>query len=124
MKIRSASPFEERYGFCRARRDGNVVNVAGTAPITQDGSPTPDSAYEQMMLCGAIALDAMASLGAGAEHVVRTRMFVTSADDSDAIGRAHGQLFGAGTPVATMVVVAGLLDPSWKVEIEVEALLP
>lgn len=123
MKVRSASPFEERYGFCRARRDGNVVNVAGTAPITQDGSPTPDSAYDQMMLCGTIALEAMASLGAGPEHVVRTRMFVTSADDSDAIGRAHGELFGTGTPVATMVVVAGLLDPTWKVEIEVEALL-
>ena len=123
MKVHSASPFEQRYGFCRARRDGNVINVAGTAPITQDGEPTPAGAFEQMMLCGRIALDAMADLGAGAEHVVRTRMYITDASYSNDVGRAHGELFAAGTPVATMVVVAGLLDPSWKVEIEVEALV-
>jgi len=124
MRVHSASPFEQRYGFCRARRDGDVINVAGTAPITQDGAPSPESAYEQMMLCGRIALAAIDELGGGAQHVVRTRMYITDANYSDDVGRAHGELFSSAAPVATMVVVAGLLEPAWKVEIEVEAIVP
>ena len=117
----SASPYERRYGFCRAIRLGDRVEVSGTAPIPQDGSATPPSAYEQMVLCGEIAIDALAQLGATVNDVVRTRMFLTSASDQDDIGRAHEQVFGEASPAATMVVVAGLLDPNWKVEIEVEA---
>lgn len=121
--VHSASPFEERYGFSRALKVGDRVEVAGTAPIPQDGGPVPESAHDQMLLCGRIALDALASLGATAEDVVRTRMFITDAADADEIGTAHRQVFGAGMPVATMVVIAGLLDPAWKVEIEVEAVV-
>ncbi|MFP5333425.1 MAG: Rid family hydrolase [Acidimicrobiia bacterium] len=121
--VRSASPFEERYGFCRARRVGDRVEVAGTAPIPQGGGPLPISAHDQMLLCGRIALDAMAQLGASAADVVRTRMFITDPADADEVGTAHREVFGRGTPVATMVVVAALLDPAWKVEIEVEAVL-
>jgi len=76
-----------------------------------------------MLLCGRIALDALASLGATVEDVVRTRMFITDASDADEIGTAHREVFGAGAPVATMVVIGGLLDPAWKVEIEVEAVV-
>lgn len=123
QRVHSASPFEDRYGFSRALRVGNRVEVAGTAPIPQDGGPVPESAHEQMLLCGRIALDALASLGASAEDVVRTRMFITDAVDADEIGTAHRRVFGPGEPVATMVVVAGLLDPAWKVEIEVEAIV-
>jgi enamine deaminase RidA (YjgF/YER057c/UK114 family) len=65
----------------------------------------------------------MQRLGAGPEDVVRTRLFITDPADADAVGTAHRTLFGVGEPVATMVVVAGLLDPAWKVEIEVEALV-
>jgi enamine deaminase RidA (YjgF/YER057c/UK114 family) len=122
-RVRSASSFEDRYGFCRARRIGNRVVVAGTAPIPQDGSETPADPHEQMLLCGRIALDAMQRLGAGPEDVVRTRLFITDPADADAVGTAHRTLFGVGEPVATMVVVAGLLDPAWKVEIEVEAIV-
>jgi enamine deaminase RidA (YjgF/YER057c/UK114 family) len=74
-----------------------------------------------MLLCGAIALRAMRELGAGTEDVVRTRMFITDPGLADEVGRAHGVLFGQASPVATMVVVAALLDSRWKVEIEVEA---
>ncbi len=120
---RSASPFETRYGFARAVRVGDLIRVAGTAPIQQDGSPTPDSPFDQMMLCGRVALAAIEELGGRADGVVRTRMYVTEASDADEIGRAHFELFGAATPPATMVVVAALLDPTWKVEIEVEAVV-
>jgi enamine deaminase RidA (YjgF/YER057c/UK114 family) len=62
-------------------------------------------------------------VGAAPEHVVRTRIYITDADYADAVGRMHGKVFGEVRPVATMVVVAGLLDPRWKVEIEAEAML-
>ena len=117
----SASPYERLYGFCRAVRVGDRIEVSGTAPIPQDGSPAPVSAFDQMVLCGEIALEALRQLGASVDDVVRTRMFITSAADQDDIGRAHEQVFGKASPAATMVVVAGLLDSSWKVEIEVEA---
>lgn len=122
-RIRSASIFEERYGFCRAVRVRDRIEVAGTAPIPQDGSPTPMDAHGQMLLCGQIAIDALERLGGAATDVIRTRMFITDPADADAIGTAHEALFGAARPVATLVVVAGLLDPEWRVEIEVEAVV-
>ncbi|MDH3194604.1 MAG: Rid family hydrolase [Acidimicrobiia bacterium] len=121
--VHSASPFEERYGFSRAVRTGNVIRVAGTAPIPQDGSHTPDSPFDQMLLCGRIALAAVEELGGEAGDVVRTRMYITDAAFAEEVGRAHHQLFQSSTPPATMVVVAALLDPAWKVEIEIEAAL-
>jgi enamine deaminase RidA (YjgF/YER057c/UK114 family) len=119
----SASPYERLYGFCRAVRVGDRIEVSGTAPIPQDGAASPSGAFDQMALCGEIAVQALAQLGGSVTDVVRTRMFITSAADQDEIGRAHNQVFGDASPAATMVVVAGLLDPSWKVEIEVEAQL-
>ncbi len=76
-----------------------------------------------MLLCGRIALSAIAELGGSPDHVVRTRMYIVDAADSDEIGRAHASLFGSAPPVATMVVVGGLLDSRWRVEIEVEAVV-
>lgn len=119
----SESPFEQRYGFCRAMRVGNRIEVSGTAPIPQDGSQTPSSAFDQMVLCGDIATEALTRLGGSVADVVRTRMYITSPADQDEIGRAHRQVFGDTSPAATMIVVAGLLDPSWRVEIEVEAVI-
>jgi enamine deaminase RidA (YjgF/YER057c/UK114 family) len=77
-----------------------------------------------MLRCGEIAIDALEELGATASDVVRIRMYITDAQVADEVGRAHRELFGAASPAATMVVVAGLLDPAWLVEIEVEAVAP
>jgi enamine deaminase RidA (YjgF/YER057c/UK114 family) len=101
-------------------RDGRHVYVAGTAPV---GIESPDP-YEQAKGCLAIIVDALRELGAGPEHVVRTRVYVVDAGDWEAVGRAHGELFGVHRPASAMLVVAGLLDPAWKVEIEADALLP
>ncbi|MCP4967650.1 MAG: RidA family protein [bacterium] len=122
IQVESGSPYEKLYGFSRGLRRGRRVEIAGTAPIPEPGEAVAESAYDQMLRCGEIAIKALGQLGSSADEVVRTRMFITDADDADAIGRAHGELFGAVRPVATMVVVAALLDPAWKVEIEVEAL--
>jgi enamine deaminase RidA (YjgF/YER057c/UK114 family) len=120
---RSGSPFEGRYGFSRAVRVGERVIVSGTAPVPPDGEPVAAGARAQMLRCGQIALAAMAELGAGAGDVVRTRMFVVDAGDADEVGDAHAELFGVAAPAATMVVVSGLLDPAWLVELEVEAVI-
>jgi enamine deaminase RidA (YjgF/YER057c/UK114 family) len=96
------------------------VVVAGTAPIWPDGSVDPD-AYVQAQRCLEIIGTALNEAGASFDDVVRTRMFITDLSDQDAIGRAHGAIFGRIRPAATMVVVAGLLDLRWKVEIEAEA---
>jgi enamine deaminase RidA (YjgF/YER057c/UK114 family) len=120
--ISSGSPYEPVFGFSRALRVGNRVLVAGTAPIWPDGSCDPDPEV-QARRCFAIILEALRQAGAGAEHVVRTRVFITDAADADAIGRVHGAVFRDVRPAATMVVVAGLLDPRWKVEIEAEAIV-
>lgn len=121
-RVRSGSPFEEEFGFCRALRVGTRVFVAGTAPIWPDGSVDPDPAV-QMRRCLEIAQTALAEVGATLTDVVRTRMFIVDASDAGAIGAVHGEFFAGSPPVATMVVVAALLDPRWRVEVEVDALV-
>ena len=121
-QVESGSPYEKLYGFSRGLRRGSRVEVSGTAPIPPPGDPVAETAYEQMLRCGEIVVRALEQLGSSADEVVRTRMFITDPADADEIGRAHGELFGVARPVATMVVVAGLLDPAWKVELEVEAI--
>ena len=122
-RIRSGSPFEATYGFSRAIRVGERVLVSGTAPVPPPGEAVAETATDQMRRCGEIITAALAEAGATLVEVVRTRMFITDPADADAIGAVHAELFSAAAPAATMVVVAALLDPSWKVEVEVEAVL-
>jgi len=119
-RVRSGSPYEGRYGFSRAVRTGDRVVVAGTAPVWPDGSCDPDPAA-QARRCLAIVGRALADAGARIDDVVRTRVYLTDAADADAVGAVHGEVFRDARPAATMVVVAGLLDPRWKVEVEAEA---
>jgi enamine deaminase RidA (YjgF/YER057c/UK114 family) len=121
-RVASGSPYEPTIGFCRAMRVGDRLLVAGTAPIWPDGPCDPDPQV-QARRCFEIILEAVRQLGGEARHVVRTRMFLTDASYADAVGAAHGEVSAEIRPVATMVVVAGLLDPRWKVEIEAEAIL-
>ncbi len=120
--IRSGAPHEERYGYSRAVRVGSRLLVSGTAPVWPDGSCDPDPGAQARRCCE-IIVAALAELGAAAGDVVRTRMFVTNATYADAVGDAHREAFGDAGPAATMVVVAALLDPRWKVEIEAEAVV-
>jgi enamine deaminase RidA (YjgF/YER057c/UK114 family) len=122
-RVTTGSAYEDRYGFSRAVRAGDQVLVAGTAPIWPDGSCDPDPAA-QMRRCCEIVVEALRQLDASAADVVRTRMFVTDAANADATGAVHREFFGEARPAATMVVVAGLLDPRWKVELEAEAFAP
>ncbi|MDP9495771.1 MAG: RidA family protein [Actinomycetota bacterium] len=122
FNISSGSPFEPLIGFSRAVRVGDRVLVAGTAPIWPDGDVDPDPVI-QARRCLEIILDALYQAGAQASDVVRTRSFLTDVSYADAVGLAHGEVFGQVLPASTMVVVAGLLDERWKVEIEAEAIV-
>lgn len=118
--VPAVSPQAATVGYSRAVRDGRFVHVAGTAPVGCDsGDP-----YEQAKRCLEIVADALRELGAGPEHVVRTRVYLVDPGDWEAVGRAHGELFGNHLPASAMLVISGLLDPAWKVEIEADALLP
>ena len=118
----SGSPWEEKVGFSRAVRVDDRVWVSGTAPVWPDGSCEPDAAA-QARRCFEIIEAALAEVGARLEHVVRTRMFITDPADAVAVGAVHSSHFSKTRPSATMVVVGGLLDPRWRVEIEAEALI-
>jgi enamine deaminase RidA (YjgF/YER057c/UK114 family) len=117
--IPGTSPYEPIIGFSRAVRIGNMVHVSGTGPVGAEEL----SAAEQTRVVLRIIEDALTQAGASFEHVVRTRMFLAHVEDWEEVGRAHGEVFGTIRPAATMVVAA-LLNPKWRVEIEAEAVLP
>ena len=109
-------------GFSRGVRVGSTIAVAGTAPVWPDGQVDPDPAA-QARRCWEIALTALTELGGQVTDVVRTRMYVVRADVSEAVGAVHGEVFASVRPASTMVVVAGLLDPRWVVEVELDAVV-
>lgn len=123
QRIHSETALEGRYGYCRAVIAGDRVIVSGTAPIWPDGHCDPDPGI-QARRCLEIIETALREAGSSMEDVVRTRMFVTDAADGEAIGTAHAEAFAASPPATSMIVVAGLLDERWKVEIEAEAIRP
>ena len=118
QNIPGTSPYEPIIGFSRAVRIGNVVHVSGTGPVGAEDL----SAAEQTRAVLALIERALAQAGATFEHVVRTRMFLAHVEDWEEIGRAHGEVFGTIRPASTMVVAA-LLNPKWRVEIEAEAVV-
>lgn len=122
--IASGSPFEPVIGFSRAVVDGHHVVVSGTAPVMPEGGEPPADAYGQSKRVLEIIVAALAEAGAGPQHVVRTRTYLTDAGDWEAAGRAHGEVFAGVRPASTMIVVSGFLDPRWVVEMEADAILP
>jgi enamine deaminase RidA (YjgF/YER057c/UK114 family) len=121
-RVASGSPYEPTVGFSRAVRDGDVIAVAGTAPIWPDGHVDPDPLV-QARRCWEIALAALAELGGTPADVGRTRTYLTDRAVEAAASQAHGEHFADIRPASTMLVVAGLLDPRWVVEVEVDAVV-
>ena len=119
QNISGGSPYEPIIGFSRAVRVGNSVHLAGTGPVGADN----EDAAGQTRRIFAIAAEALAKAGASLNDVVRTRMYLTHVQDWEAVGRVHGEFFGTTRPAATMVVVAALLNPAWRIEIEMDAVI-
>ena len=122
QRVSSGSPFEPIAGFSRAVRVGDRVVVAGTAPIWPDDTVDP-SVEAQTRRCLEIIGTALDEVGSGYADVVRTRLFMIDAADFPEVARVHGEVFGAIRPACTGLVVAGLLDPRWRIEIEAEAVV-
>jgi enamine deaminase RidA (YjgF/YER057c/UK114 family) len=121
-KISSGGPFEASVGYSRAVALGDSCWVAGTTDAGPDGvSAHPGDARAQARAIIGIAERALGEAGFGLDDVVRTRMFVVRRDDIPAVTAAHGEVFRAIRPAATLVLVPGLMDPSFLVEIEFEA---
>ena len=120
-RFRSASPYESLVGFSRAVRRGSRIVVSGTAPLDEDGETVIGDSYIQAKRCFEIILEAIEALGGSREDVIRTGLFGIDAGEWGGVSRAHGEVFRDTYPAATMVVVKGLLDPRWRVEIEAEA---
>ncbi|HUY82141.1 MAG TPA: RidA family protein [Acidobacteriaceae bacterium] len=119
QNIAGSSPYESIIGFSRAVRVGNQVHVSGTGPVGADDADAAKQTRHTLELIRA----ALEKAGAGMEDVVRTRMYLTHVGDWEAVGRAHGEVFGAIRPAATMVVVATLLNPKWRIEMEADAVI-
>jgi enamine deaminase RidA (YjgF/YER057c/UK114 family) len=113
------SPFEPVIGFSRAVRVGDTIYVSGTGPVGADDADAATQARHTLEIIRSV----LARAGSGMEDVVRTRMYLTRVEDWEAVGRAHGEVFGEIRPAATMVVVAKLLNPAWRVEIEADAVV-
>src|SRR5579863_3431804 len=119
QNISGESPYEPIIGFSRAVRVGNAVHLAGTGPVGADHL----DAEAQTRRVFAIASEALQKAGASLDDVVRTRMYLTHVEDWEAVGRVHGEFFATIRPAATMVVVAKLLNPAWRIEIEMDAVI-
>ncbi|HTD96482.1 MAG TPA: RidA family protein [Edaphobacter sp.] len=117
--IPGTSPYEPIIGFSRAVRIGNHIHVSGTGPVGADEADVS----EQTDRCLNLIATALNNAGSSIEHVYRTRMYLTRAEDWEAAGRVHGKFFSIIRPAATMVVVAALLDPRWRIEIEADAVI-
>ena len=124
VTVSTGAPWEKTVGYCRAVRVGDHVAVSGTAPVGDDGEVVGvGDAYAQARRCIEIIERALSEAGASLDNVVRTRMFVTDISQWEAIGKAHGEAFGAIRPATSMVEVSALIDPDMLVEIEADAII-
>ncbi len=120
----SGAPWESIVGYSRAVRVGPHIAVSGTAPVGDAGELVGEGdAYLQAKRCIQIIARSLEQAGAGLEHVVRTRMFVTDVELWSDVARAHHEAFGSIMPATTMVEVSRLIDPGMLVEIEADAIV-
>jgi len=123
IRVSSGNPMEASVGYSRASRVGRTIAVSGTVAVWPDGHVDPDPGAQARRALEIVAA-ALAEVGASVADVVRTRIYVVDAADFPAVAAVHGEVFGDLRPACTALVVAALLDPRWRVEIEADAVAP
>jgi enamine deaminase RidA (YjgF/YER057c/UK114 family) len=118
----TGSSYEFRFGYSRAVRHGNVIRVAGTAGLGEDGQVVSDDVVEQMQRALEIVGAALTDLGGSFEDVIMTRIYVADERDIDSVAVIHGDIFREIRP-ATSVLKVGFIDRRILVEIEAEAIV-
>jgi len=122
--VSTGSPYEPIVGISRAVRIGNVIAVAGTAPLGSDGKTVGVSdAKAQARRCFEISRAALEQLGATMQDVIRTRILLTRIEDWKAVAEIHGEFFRDIRPVNTIVQISRFIDPEWLIETEVDAVV-
>lgn len=123
--VSSGAMWESIVGYSRAVRVGSWVSVAGTTAAAEGGGAVGgDDVGAQTREALRRITVALQQAGAGLEHVVRTRMYVTDIGRWEEVGRAHGQVFAEIRPATSMVEVSRLIDPALLVEIGADAIIP
>ena len=122
--ISTGGKWEPIIGYSRAVKVGPFVFVSGCTAATPNGLVGKGDAYAQAVQTLATIKDALERAGCSLGHVVRTRIYVTRMSDWQAVGKAHGEVFGEVRPATAILEVKGLIDPEMLVEIEADAIVP
>jgi len=124
LNISSGSAYEKPIGFSRAVRIGNIISVAGTAPIAPDGSTScTDDLYGQTKRCIEIIAKAISDAGGKPDNVIRTRIFLKDISIWEQSAKAHGEFFSVIRPACTFIEVKGFINPEWLVEMEADCVI-
>jgi enamine deaminase RidA (YjgF/YER057c/UK114 family) len=122
-RVSSGSPYEPILGISRAVRVGNIISVAGTAPLLEGKTIGKGDAAAQARRCLEIIRGALEQAGAQLDDVIRTRTLLVHIEDWQAVGEVHGEFFKDIRPVNTVMAVSGFIDPDWLVEFEADAVV-
>ena len=124
LNISSGSRYEKPIGFSRAVRTGNIIAVAGTAPLAQDGTTAhPNDLYNQTKRCLEIMKNAITEAGGELKNVIRTRIFLRNISEWELAGKAHGEYFSEIKPACTFIEVKGFIKDDWLVETEADCVV-
>ena len=123
QNILTGSPWEEKMGYCRAVRIGNIIEVSGTVAIVDGEKVKADDAYAQTLNILERIEKVLEEAGAGMKDVIRTRVFTTDISQFDNIAKAHGAYFKHIKPTTGMYEISKLVAPEYMVEIEFTAVL-
>ena len=123
INISSGTPWEDKVGYCRAVRIGNIIEISGTTSVDGDSLIGKDDLYSQTKFIILKIEKALQNAGAELTDVVRTRMYVTDISKWEEAAKAHAEFFIAIKPVTTLVEVSSLIDPDMLIEIEASAVI-
>lgn len=123
INISSGTPWEDKVGYCRAVRIGNIIEISGTTSVDGDSLIGKDDLYSQTKFIILKIEKALQNAGAELTDVVRTRMYVTDISKWEEAAKAHAEFFGTIKPATTLVEVSGLIDPDMLIEIEASAVI-